>query len=779
MVQLIRNDLRHGIRRLRAAPQFTLAAIVILALGIGLNTGLYTMLRVAFLNPWPVDDVDQLLWVSGRSSGSAGVPSLPFGEYETLRDRTRAFSSLAAVRWGASALALERGAAPDSMSAGYVSGNFFRTVGMRPVLGRVLMPSDDVTGAPPVAMVSERWWRRRLGGDPGAIGRTLVIRDQPVTLVGVVAHRHAAVSPNSVATDLWLPIATFEAMVPGVVREQGVWVLGRLAGGTAVQAAQSELDALTRDTYRNSGRSLPGVVLAGTTRGLPRNSIGYVAADAALLVLLLLMCANLGNLQLTRTLRRGRDFAIRLSLGATHAQLARQILIESVLLAGAGALAGLIAVRLVLPSLERLSDPRATLPTWIPDASVVAFAVALALAASLVTAAASWRRATRFTFRVAGPHAQFERSGQAARSILLAVQVAMCVTLVGTTALLARGIVHATSLDPGFELDNVLAVDVQPPRDAGLARAALTQRLVATLQARGFARLGIVDLLPMDRSNLVMSVRHPGQAPADQQTVSLFPMSAEAFDVLGIPLIAGRHARADATPREMVVNQSFATQLFGGNALDRTVIDRQREYHIVGIVADAQLTELAQVRPTAHPQPFLGSTRLVLRSTASPAVVEQFVRAIDPRLRVSVLALRDVTYASLARARQGALMAAGTALLGLALACLGLYAVFGAVVEERRREIGVRIALGARPRHVIRQVVGSAMIATGCGLCIGFAFATAAGFALRGFLYRLAPVDAQAGLTVMAILAGAALLSAYLPARRSTLIDPAVTLRAE
>jgi putative ABC transport system permease protein len=434
---------------------------------------------------------------------------------------------------------------------------------------------------------------------------------------------------------------------------------------------------------------------------------------------------------------------------------------------------------MAMPSIERLSDPRALLPTWTPGASAVAFAAGLALTAGLLTAAASWRRAARLTLHVRGTYAQYDRSRQAGRSMLLAVQVAMCTTLVGVTVLLGRGLVLATSLDPGFALDDVSALDLQVPRDAGIERAAVTARVIETLAQHGFPRAGLVDLLPMDRSNLAMGVRHPGQALADQRTVSLFPMSPGAFDVLGIPLIAGRHARADTMPREMVVNQMFARQVFNGDALDRIVLDRQREYRIVGIVADAQLTELADVRPTVHPMPLLGLPRLVMHSTSGPAVVERLIREVDPRLRISVVSMRDITYASLARARQGAVVAAGTALLGLVLACMGLYAVFGAVVEERRREIGIRMALGARPREVVRHIVSSATIAAVCGLLIGGGLATASGFALRGFLYGLSPLDPLAGIAVMGVLGAAAALSAYLPARRGTRIDPAVALRAE
>jgi putative ABC transport system permease protein len=780
---IICEDARAAFRTLLQTPRFSLAAVALLGLSLGLYAGLDTMMRSTFLSPWTIDDPDSVLWVAGRTRGGNGEGTISLAEYEALRDRTRTFAALAGATWGGSPVALGPGSDLDYPQSAYVTGNFFAAFALRTVVGRPLRPSDNVSGATPVAVVSERWWRRRLGADPGAIGRTLLIRDKPVTLVGVISSRHEHVGISAPVIDLWMTIAGYAVIMPGAFDQQTLLVIGRLALGVSRDAAQREMDALTRDTYRLSQRSMPGVILKGTVRGIPPQSAPFfLAARFALMTLLLLVCANLGNLQLTRTLRRGRDLAVRLSLGATRARLAREIVLENVLLALAGATAGMALLWLLLPAVQRLFDDRGMLPAWRFDSTVIGGTIGLAFAASLVTALASWRRALRLTLRVGGTDPVFDRRGQAARTLLLGAQVALCTVLLGTTALLTRAIVEAGRINPGFAIDDVFALNIVPPQGIDAERGAvLSARIAAELESRG-VDAGQTDAIPFDEGNSVMVARLPGQPAADVQLIRQFPMSPKALDLLGVRLVAGRHVRLDAAAREIVINESFARQFADGNAIGRTVLDRRREYRVVGIVADAQLTELSRTFPSAFPmQQFSPVSRFIVRGSiaTSGATALRAVRDVDRSLRASVVILRDLTATTLDAARTRAALAGGVALLGLALACFGLYSVFGAVVEERTREIGIRMALGARTRHVVGHIVTPATKAAIAGALLGSGVTIGAGHVLRSLLYGLSPLDPFAHATVIAVLLAGAVAAALFPAARAARTTPAVTLRAE
>ena len=777
------QNLQYALRGLRRYPGFAVASILTLALGIGLNATLFTYVDKTALRPWPVNDPDSLVWVRARSL--EGTTGFGLTEFEFLRSSTTSFSGLAATTWGGSPVTFTRGQPFGYLQTAYVSANFFDVTGIRTVVGRTMVAADDGPGAPPVALVSERWWRRQLGADPATIGRTLYVRDQPVTIVGVIAHRHALAGLSPIGYDLWLPMETLATISPGNLllspRQCCAFVLGRLRPEASVESANAELNVLTQQSYADAGRAAPGVVLEGTSRGLGRQRPVIAAMFVALGAVLLLVCANIGHLQFARALARRREMAVRLSLGATRWQLIRQLLTETLVLSLAGGALALYATRIGIPLLERRIFPDASMPVLLPDARVALFTLALCVLASLVTGLAPSRRATCTGVLLGGTDRPgFETRRQPWRSALLGTQVGLCSALLFAAGLVSRSISHALALDPGFAIQETAVARIQLPDGYdGEGMRTFSRNVLAALESASIGPVGTADVVPLEPSRLVIRVHRPGEPPAEARTIALRPLSPEAFGVLGIPLLAGRMA---AARDEVVVNESFARTVPGGNALNQILIDRQRQMRVVGVVGDASLADIGSVEPMVHTRPAIAAVPSLLLRTPpgrTAAGIQAIVARMDPQAVVTITPLTAIASDSLAASRTGARIAWALAALALLVAAVGVFGVFASIVEERTREVGVRIALGARASQVIRMIVGSTATATLVGLAAGAALAAAGAIVLRASLYGLSPIDPMVFIGVMAILFATAIVATVIPARRATQIDPVVALRAE
>jgi hypothetical protein len=363
----------------------------------------------------------------------------------------------------------------------------------------------------------------------------------------------------------------------------------------------------------------------------------------------------------------------------------------------------------------------------------------------------------------------------------MGAQVALCTTLVMAAMLLSRAIPHALSIDPGFALMETAVATVRPPAGYGTERMdAFRRDLLDALRDSPLWPVGMTELLPLRASALVMSVRRPSDPVRETRTFALRPMTREAFEVLRIPLVAGRYASSDAAASEIVVNRAFA-RAFGRDPIGQVLIDRQRQYLVVGIVADAHLDTLDAIEPTLHTTRMLSPPNVLfsLRNPDAVALVQTIARRLEPRATVVTQPLREVASASLVQARTGALAAWAMSALGLLISGIGLCGVFGTIVEERRREIGVRIALGARGAQVVRTLMSVMALATGGGLVVGLVASAAVGQALRGFLYGLSPLDPTAYAGVAVVLGACGAAATFFPSRRATRIDPAITLRGE
>ena len=801
------QDLRYAVRGLAKSPGFTAAAVLILALGIGANTAIFSVVDAVVLHPLPgVARPDGLVDVTGDV--------LSYPRYRALRDGTAAtFSGLAA--WRQRPLSLSSADAPARLQGAVVSANYFDVLGARPAHGRFFVPADEESGEA-LAVIGDRLWKTRFGADPALVGRTIVLNGAPFTVVGVAAEGFRGTA-FGLAPDVWVPIGSWPRLATGPFRSLDLqgrswsWlsVFGRTNPGVSTAQAQAALDlAVRRDVaaFPDDAPSRP-FVLRPTVRvaagfGQSGDPVVFLATlVGAVAAALLIACANLANLQLARAASRQKEIAVRQALGATRSRLVRQLLTESLALAVLGGGAGVLLAHWSLPLLLRMPLPGdASLSPFSPalDARALVFATLLSVATGLVfgilPALQASRRSAGPALKAAGP-AIAGRSGL--RSGLVAAQVALCLVLLVGAGLLARSLRQALSTDFGFQPRGVTLVDV----DLGLqrydaARAALFAR---TLRERlsdspEVASAAWTALVPLsggqwtDSFSIVGRPRPSGEKlEADTNAVS-----TGFCRTLGIPLLAGREFddrldRPDSPPVALV-NEAMARRYWPGES----PVGARIEIHgakrtVVGVTRDFRLTSFRE-RP--GPQAYvpieqgdaLGRLTLLVRGRAGAAdrAVLAEIRRLDRTLPVvGPRSYESELSGQLVPQRLGTALLGLFGLLSLVLAAVGIYSVISYSVARRVREIGVRMALGAQPADVRSLFVTQTARPVVAGLLAGLALGAAAGFFLRGFLYETSPSDPAAFSGAAALLLACALAAAWLPARRATRIDPIAALRDE
>jgi predicted permease len=807
----ILQDLRFAIRSLAKSPGFTAAAIVILALGIGANTAIFSLIDAVVLHPLPgVSAPADLVDLAG--------PSVSYPWYRSVRDSAPAgFSGLAA--WRERLMVFSDGGTAEEIRGSVVSGNYFDVLGARASAGRLLGPADETSGEA-IVVLGRGLWKTRFGSDPSILGRAVHLNGVPLTVVGVAPEGFRGTA-FGVAPAVWVPIGAWPRLATGPFATLGMqsrgwsWlsVLGRLAPGTSRAQGQAAVDLAARREAAAFPDDAPGKISVRPTLraaagfGSEGNPVGFLALLlGAVGVALATACANLANLLLARAAARRREIAVRQALGASRSRLVRQMLTESIALGILGGCAGLLVAGWALGFLVRMPLPGDfSLAAFGPtlDGRALGFSLLLSVATGLVfglvpalhASDRSVGSALKSSSGSVGP------ARSRARGALVVAQVALCLLLLVGAGLLGRSLQRALATDFGFQPRGLTlaSVDLGLQRyDAHRAEAFLgdlRQRVTNSPGVRGASWVGLV---PLDGGQWVETFSIPGTPapPGTKPEVELNIVGPGFFRTMEIPLIEGREVD-DGLDREnsapvVIVNAAMARRAWPGeSALGRRIEIAGSERTVVGVCRDFRTGSLgdaavpqAYVPISQSPGAALQTMTLLVRRDGprgdAIAVVRSEIRALDPELPVTgVRAYETDLGAQLVPQRLGSALLGLFGLLSLALAAVGVYAVISYSVAGRTREIGIRMALGARAADVRNLVVTQSAVPVAIGLAFGIALGTAAARLLRGFLYGISPWDPVTFGAVTVLLLLSALVAAWLPARRAARIDPMTALRSE
>jgi predicted permease len=815
-------DLRHALRLLVKQPGLTCPVVLALALGIGVNTTIFGFVDGLLFRPLPVERLHEVVRVTATEREHPDDHSnSSYPVFMDYRDGARSFAALAAYS-DDNAVHMSVGAgSPERLTASIVSGRFFEVLGTRAWRGRLLGPDDDkVPGNHPVMVISYGVWRRVFGGTDQVVGQTVRLNSHPFTIVGVTPPGVVGVSLDTLP-DLWAPMAMVGQIMPEVAREFPVlstrrfsWIeiVGRLKPGVTVAQAQAELDAIAtnraatvRDRDPFAGVVPVDQLVTSTETGAQYKTMSWVLLGVVGLVLLI-ACADAAGLLLVRAEQRQREMAVRAAMGATRWRLVRQLLTESLVLAGVATLAGLmVALWSAEGLLAILPDDFPLAPATsgpIGEPRVLFFTMASALVAALAFGLAPAWRASRPNL-VPALKQDVPTLGRARRLSLrhafVVGQIALSVLLLVGAGLLLRTVRAFGAIAPGFETERVLVASV----DVSLQGydEARGRRCFEDINARlaalpGVAHAALGRMVPVNRSGMRVSFEAAGQPKvAETPSADFNPVSPGFFAALGIPMVQGRDftaADGPAGPQVVIVNRALAERYFPGRSAVGQRLDdfgpMGTDAGIVGVVENARYRSLrdeaAPMIYSSHPQFYMPRMSLVVQTTLPPATLQQAVVAaaasIDPDLPLfQMRTMPERLRASLAVERLLAWLLSAFAALAVFLAAAGLYAVVSFTTTLRTREFGIRVALGATARHLRQLVVGQTLWLVGIGLAVGLALALASARSLDSLLFGVASTDVVTYVVVGVLLLGVGMAAAQWPARRAARVNPVNALRAD
>ncbi len=792
------------------SPGFVAAVVLPMALALGANTALFSVIRGVLLRPLPYANPERLVRIRRTSPGNPG-PGGPLSALNYTEDLASTPSLQGKALWIAQEMSLAGDGPAEHIRAGVGTASLLPVLGLQPALGRWFSPDEELQGQNHRIVLSHALWLRRFGGDPGALGRTLLVDGEPHVVVGVL--------PSGIELpelcDVWVPLS-FEPMQlqPMARNWHYLSAVARLAPGSTIESARRELADISRRTIEDHPEAYKAFRFAFTPIPFQEDTVRSVRPSLMLLfvavsLVLLIACFNVGNLLLARATARQRELAIRSALGAGRSALVRQLLVESLVLSvAAGALGIVLALGTTsaLLSLAPGSIPRAQ--TVHLDWVVLGFAGLTALGSGLlfglVPALSASDMDLEGTLRGSG---SMRPRARRLRRVLVAVDVGLALVLLCAASLLLRSFVEALGVDPGFRANGVLTLQAVVPTPSGTPpdRAEVRYRryvdgaVKALVALPGVESAGAISALPLsatNRSDRLFSIegRTPqsGDELLDEQYRAVAP---GFFETLRIPLLQGRTIQdsdGENAPRVVVVNQSFARKIFPrGDALGQRIslsspaTDWATVVGVVGDVRDVGLDEpVLPIMYFPHAQQPTDGMTYVVRSAAPFAQLrrstEAALEAVDPGIPVfGVGPLESLLTASVAARRFSLVLVATFAVLALVLAAVGLYGVVAYSVRQRTKEIGVRMAIGADAGRIARLVVGESARMVGAGLAAGLVAALVAARVLAGFLYGVGPADPLALVAAAAMLAMAAVLATVLPVRRATQVDPVIALGAE
>ncbi|HTW63702.1 MAG TPA: ABC transporter permease [Bryobacteraceae bacterium] len=809
---MLRHDLTFALRGLRSSPGFTAAAILTLALGIGANTTIFSLVNAVVFRPFGVAHQNELVSFNLHTS-KAEFPTLSYPDYQDYRDRNTVLTGLAMYRM--IAVNLSRGEGRNVRLWGYeVSGNYFDLLGVEPIRGRVLHPTDDMKrGGHPVAVISYSSWQSRFGGDPDIAGRSVKIGGLDYTIVGVTP-------PKFVGTELIYTPEIFVPMAMAEQIEQTKWmedrgdangfVVGRLKPGVSLKSAQAAIGAIATELARQYPRDDAGTSMVLSAPGMAGNFLrGAITGFSGVLMVvagmvLLIACVNLASLLLARATDRRKETAIRLALGASRGQLLRQLLTESLLLSFAGGAAGVL-LAYWLDGLVNLFRPPVDVPV-IPhvmvDTRVLLFTAVVALLAALLFGLAPALQSARTSLAGAmkneAPSEKLRRVGL--RDILVSTQVALSVVLLIGSILVVRSLQHALSLNLGFDPQHaaVLSYDFAAQGYSEERGREFQRRLLDKIRSTpGIEAAGIIDGLPLTLSisnSGVLIEGRPEPRAGDVPLANMYYITPGYLQAMGTQLMAGRDLNRRDTkdaPLVALVNEAFVRQLLPG---ENPIGKRFRHtsggkwIQIAGVVEDGKYRSLGEnPSPTVFEdieQNWNPQQTLVARSPLAEAETARLMRravsGLDPSLTVfDDGSLTSALGLALFPAKLVAVVLGSFGFLALVLAATGVYGIMAYAVSRRTREIGIRMALGAAPSQVARVVLKRTALLLAIGATFGFAMAFAAGQFFGQILYGVQAHDPLTYFCAIVLVAIVAFAACWVPARRAIALDPLTALRTE
>jgi predicted permease len=823
------TDLRYALRWFRRSPGFAAVAVLSLGLGIGVNTAMFSLVDAFLLRPLPVQDPATLADIFTSSSDGDEYATTSYPDFLDLKAQNTVFSDMLAYSPMFAPLSL--GDRARLVMGQIVTSNHFDMLGIRPLLGRLLQPPDDVPGAERVAVISYAMWRSDFGGDPAVVGRTVQLRGQPYTIVGVAPASFTGVIPL-IVPELWVPISQIEEVEPAGINDnvpsptgktrlerrgsRSLFVKGRLKPGVTAAQANANVAVIGRQLaasypQTNVNRRISAFATSDVRFLVPQASSFIATGSAAVMtvvgLVLLIACANVTGMLLARASARRREISVRLAIGAGRAQLVRQMLTEGLVLGAAGAV---VAVALAWALVRLLISIRLPIPGSLVldlrvDWRVLAFATAVAIVAGLLTALTPALKAASpqlvGDLRGEAPVARVGGRRWSLRDALVVGQMALTAVLLVVAGLMLRTLSASLNANVGFRTEGLAMVsaDTDMLRYAPERANQFWKDALARIQALpGVQSAALASpRLPFDINYNQTSIKVDGRTYASDDrgdVVANVAVTPEYFATLDIPIVQGRNFTAgdrDGSPLVAIVNETMARRYWpDGSAVGRTfkLTFGTAQYQVIGISADHRVHTVNEApTPYLHfaalQRPFRYN-HLVARTSGEASQLLGAMRrellAMEPNLVfINSATMATSLGASLFPARVAALLAAAFGGLGTLLAAIGLYGVIAFSVARRTREIGVRMAIGANAGAVVSMVMRQGLGLAAIGAVLGGGLAALAASAMRGALYGVGAYDPVAWLTALAVLFGAAALANFIPARRAMRINPVSALRTE
>jgi putative ABC transport system permease protein len=795
-VRILLQDATFGLRALAKNPGFTAVALVTLALGAGATTAIFTVVNAVLLRPLPYPHPEQLVCVQEILGGSEVNPYAWNKEFAAWRNQSRTLSSVAA--YTNSSANLTGAGEPERVNIGVATASFLPLLGVRPVLGRVFLPEEDRPGGPPVAVLGEALWKRRYGGDPSVVGGGVALDGKVYTVVGVLPASFIVADDLKIDYALWLPARESET---GTGPFRLFRVVGRLKRGVSPATARSELDTIMQPTLPEGLKK--SVVLSLWQEHITQKfRLSLLLFLGAVGFLLLIACVNVANLLLSRAVTRREEIAVRLTLGAGRTRIVRQLLTESALLALTGGVLGLVLARSGKDLLVGFISP--DLPAIEPiglDYRVLGFCLALAVITGLAFGLAPALQASRVSLnevlKEGGRSAPESRPGRLFRNLLLISETALATVLVVGAGLLFRNFLRGRGVSLGIQPDHTLCLTIDlglskypTPRDQARFFQEVIERIKSLDGVQSVGACGCSPLWNVSGAAAGMNV----EGTSEPIAVTAFAnVSPDYFHARGIPLKQGRYfsgGDGDSSPSVAIVNESFARRYFPGQTcLGRRFTGRRKDdsMTIVGVVGDVLGWAQSQPWPEIFcpylqvPEP---SMTLLVVTAGKPmrwaGAVRRQIASVDKDLPPHDLTtLEELQAEALTPRRVNMLLLCTFAGLGLILASVGTYGVVCYWAGHRTHEIGIRMALGASQRTVLKLVVGQGLRAALTGIGVGVAASLGLTGFLQTMLFGVKPTDPVTFVSVPLILLVVACLACYIPARRATKVDPMVALRYE